>query len=121
MASDKPSNFMDDDGTMEILYKGKATTRVDVLLCTALTGNGIETWEKEGTVWLRDVLPEAIPVAHVSTGNGYADILRFCNKTGQNTILRRKEDSLLGPAGGRAEEDRNDPPCSAGMVSEGWS
>lgn len=70
-----------------------------------LTSNGIGRWEKEDTLWPRDLLSKAIPAAKVSIGNYNANIGRFFNKTGQIAISRRKDTSLLDLARERAKED----------------
>ena len=105
MASEKPENVMDDDESIKVLYEGKAPIRADIVFVHGLTGNGLGTWEKGDTVWPRDLLPKAVPAARVITWNYDADIMRFFNKTGQNTILKQAENFLLDLAGERAEED----------------
>lgn len=109
MASEKPSNIMDEDESIKVLYEGKPPIRADIVFLHGLTGNGIGTWEKGDTVWPRDLLPKAVPAARVITWNYDADIMRFFNKTGQNTILKHAENFLLDSAGERAEEDGIEP------------
>ena len=109
MASEKPENIMDDDESIKVLYEGKAPIRADIVFVHGLTGNGLGTWEKGNTVWPRDLLPKAVPAARVITWNYDADIMRFFNKTGQNTILKHAENFLLDLAGERAEEDGIEP------------
>ena len=109
MASENPENIMDDDESIKVLYEGKAPIRADIVFVHGLTGNGLGTWEKKDTVWPRDLLPKAVPAARVITWNYDADIMRFFNKTGQNTILKHAENFLLDLAGERAEEDGIEP------------
>ena len=50
MASEKPSNLMDDDESIKVLYGGKPPTLADIVFVHGLTGNGIGAWEKGDTV-----------------------------------------------------------------------
>ena len=109
MSSEKPENIMNDDESIKVLYEGKAPIRADIVFVHGLTGNGLATWEKGDTIWPRDLLPKAVPAARVITWNYDADIMRFFNKTGQNTILKHAENFLLDLAGERAEEDGIEP------------
>ena len=109
MASAKAENHMDDEESVRVLYEGKEPIQADIVFVHGLTGNGLATWEKADTVWPRDLLPKAIPGARIITWNYDADIMRFFNKTGQNTILKHAENFLLDLAGERAEEDGIEP------------
>lgn len=109
MASQEAENRMGDEESIRVLYKGKEPIRADIVFVHGLTGNGLATWEKADTIWPRDLLPKAIPAARVITWNYDADIMRFFNKTGQNTILKHAENFLLDLAGERAEEDGIEP------------
>lgn len=100
---------MSDEESIKILYEGQEPIRADIVFVHGLTGDGLATWEKGGTVWPRDLLPKAVPAARVITWNYEADIMRFFNKTGQNTILKHAENFLLDLAGERAEEDGIEP------------
>lgn len=64
----------------------------DIVSVYGLTGNGMATWGK-ATVWPRDLLPKAVPAVGVITWNYDADVMRFFNKTGQNTILEHAKKS----------------------------
>ena len=104
-----PENHMDDDESIKILYEGSDPISADIVFVHGLTGNGLSTWEKGGIVWPRDLLPKAVPHARVITWNYDADIMRFFNKTSQNTILKHAENLLLDLAGERLEEDGIEP------------
>lgn len=105
----KLENRMDDEESIKVLYEGKEPISADIVFVHGLTGNGLATWEKGNTVWPRDLLPKAVPAARVITWNYDADIMRFFNKTSQNTILKHAENLLVDLAGERAEEDGIEP------------
>lgn len=90
----------------EILYEGKEPVRADVVFVHGLTGHGSQTWQKGGVLWPRDLLPKALPNVRVIAWNYDVDVLRFFNKTKQNSILQHAENLLFDLGGEREEEGR---------------
>ena len=102
---------------VEILYEGKEPVRADVVFVHGLTGHGSQTWQKGGVLWPRDLLPKALPNVRVIAWNYDVDVLRFFNKTKQNSILQHAE-NLLFDLGGERERRKADPSYSSAIPWE---
>lgn len=50
---------------MEVLVPGAEPIQADIVFVHGLRGDGIKTWDVDGVVWPRDLLPKDLPNARI--------------------------------------------------------
>jgi hypothetical protein len=82
--------FVDFTPAVAVGETGKSITYpVDIVAVNAFTGKTHSTWESEGVIWLRDILPKDLPGARIFSYGYDAAVFNSFGKANGTRMLER--------------------------------